>query len=68
TEKALPDFGTPVKSVDYRDGVKVWFEDGGWIIIRFSGTEPLLRIYCETGGPEESVKINAAAKEFCKKI
>ncbi len=68
TDKALPDFGAPVKSVDYRDGVKVWFEDGGWIIIRFSGTEPLLRIYCETGSPEESERINAAAKAFCGSI
>jgi phosphomannomutase len=29
------------------DGFRFDLEDGGWLIIRFSGTEPLLRIYCE---------------------
>jgi phosphomannomutase len=23
-------------------------EDGGWLLIRFSGTEPIVRVYCET--------------------
>lgn len=30
------------------DGYQFLLEDGGWLLIRFSGTEPLLRIYCET--------------------
>jgi phosphomannomutase len=30
------------------DGYRFDLEDGGWLIVRFSGTEPLLRIYCET--------------------
>ncbi len=29
------------------DGVKAWFEDGSWILIRPSGTEPILRIFAE---------------------
>ena len=36
-----------VDHVSYLDGCKVYFKNGGWIIARFSGTEPLLRIFCE---------------------
>ena len=30
------------------DGFKFLLEDGGWLLIRFSGTEPIVRVYCET--------------------
>jgi phosphomannomutase len=30
------------------DGFKYCMEDGGWMLIRFSGTEPVVRVYCET--------------------
>ena len=30
------------------DGYRFGLEDGGWLLIRFSGTEPLLRVYTET--------------------
>ena len=45
-EKQLPDFGMPVSSISYLDGCKVCFE-GGWIIVRFSGTEPRVRVFAE---------------------
>lgn len=45
--RLLPDFGLPIERVNYMDGCKVYFKNGGWIIARFSGTEPLLRIFCE---------------------
>ena len=34
------------------DGFKFRLEDGSWLLIRFSGTEPLLRLYCEAATPE----------------
>lgn len=40
--------GLNVTGVVTIDGFRFDLEDGGWLIIRFSGTEPLLRIYCET--------------------
>lgn len=40
-----------IDHISYLDGSKVYFKNGGWIIARFSGTEPLLRIFCEM--PEE---------------
>ncbi len=30
------------------DGYKFVMEDGGWLLVRLSGTEPLIRVYCET--------------------
>lgn len=40
--------GVPVSRIDRRDGYKFWFPDQGWLLIRFSGTEPLMRVYTET--------------------
>jgi alpha-D-glucose phosphate-specific phosphoglucomutase len=37
----------PVLSVERTDGVKLYLDGGHWLLIRPSGTEPLLRIYCE---------------------
>ena len=51
----IPDFGKPVEKVSREDGCKVYFEDGSWIICRFSGTEPLLRMAAE-GNSREEVK------------
>ena len=47
-EKFLPDFGQPIDHVSYEDGCKVYFKDGSWVICRFSGTEPLLRVAAES--------------------
>ncbi|MDF1489520.1 phosphoglucomutase/phosphomannomutase family protein [Tessaracoccus caeni] len=52
-DKLLPTFSEPVVRVSYEDGCKVYFEDG-WIIARFSGTEPLLRIFCELPDQERA--------------
>lgn len=40
--------GFKVTSLDTTDGFKFNLEDGGWMLIRFSGTEPIVRVYCET--------------------
>jgi alpha-D-glucose phosphate-specific phosphoglucomutase len=40
--------GLKVTGVNKLDGYKYSLEDGGWLLIRFSGTEPLVRVYCET--------------------
>ncbi|QUH28725.1 phosphoglucomutase/phosphomannomutase family protein [Vallitalea guaymasensis] len=46
-QKKLPEFNYEIEKVSYLDGVKVYFKNGGWIIARFSGTEPLIRIFGE---------------------
>jgi phosphomannomutase len=40
--------GLRVTDILTYDGYKYYLEDGGWLLLRFSGTEPLIRIYCET--------------------
>jgi phosphomannomutase len=37
-----------VAGLNTTDGYKFELEDGGWLLIRFSGTEPIVRVYCET--------------------
>ncbi len=55
-DKRLPDFGEKIEKVNYEDGCKVYFENGGFIICRFSGTEPLLRIFAESDCKEKAQK------------
>jgi alpha-D-glucose phosphate-specific phosphoglucomutase len=40
--------GIKVTQLETTDGYKFSLEDGGWLLIRFSGTESILRVYCET--------------------
>jgi len=40
--------GLKVVDLNDTDGFKFTLEDGGWLLIRFSGTEPIMRVYCET--------------------
>jgi phosphomannomutase len=48
--EAKPDLigGLGVTGLDTSDGFKFNLEDGGWLLIRFSGTEPIIRVYTET--------------------
>jgi phosphomannomutase len=60
TEKRLPAFSRKVEKVSYMDGCKVYLEDG-WVIVRFSGTEPRVRIFAEA-------KTEAEARETVKQM
>ena len=63
-EKALPELPFPIVRVSYLDGVKVYFENEGWIIARFSGTEPVLRIFCEMPSPEDARDLCGIFEKF----
>jgi phosphomannomutase len=50
-----------------RDGAKLYLQDGGWVLVRISGTEPLARIYAETVGAtveEAQEKLALLTREF----
>jgi phosphoglucomutase len=45
--------GRKIENVNRLDGVKFFFEDGSWMLLRPSGTEPLVRIYAESEDKED---------------
>ena len=52
-DRKLPDFGQEIVRTSYIDGCKVYFKNG-WVILRFSGTEPRVRIFAEGRTMEEA--------------
>lgn len=65
-EGYLPDFGAEAVRVSYDDGCKVYFSDGSWVICRFSGTEPLLRIAAEGNTKAQAAEYLQAWKDALK--
>ena len=63
-DRRIPDFGVPVERVSFEDGCKVRFTDGSWIICRFSGTEPLLRVAAEGNTPVQAKGYVQKWREF----
>ena len=59
----MPDF-EQIEKIDRSDGVKLWFRDGSWVICRFSGTEPLLRMAAEAAGGEQAQHYIETWREF----
>jgi len=64
--KAKPDEldGTPMARIDTVDGFRFTLEDGGWLLIRLSGTEPLLRIYAESDSLERVHRLIEQGKKL----
>ncbi len=52
--------GVKVERIDTKDGYKLYLANGGWVLVRPSGTEPLLRTYCEAPGQAACKEILAA--------
>jgi len=55
--------GVPILNSDTIDGRRFHVEDG-WLAVRFSGTEPLLRIYAEAATPEIVTKLLGGAMTY----
>lgn len=56
--------GRKVVSTDRTDGAKFVFDDGSWMLLRLSGTEPLLRLYVEAESAAASAKLTREAKQW----
>ncbi|MBP5598782.1 MAG: phosphoglucomutase/phosphomannomutase family protein [Lachnospiraceae bacterium] len=63
-DKELPDLPFETEKISYLDGLKVYFKNGGWISVRFSGTEPLLRIFSEMKTKEDAECIAKTFEDF----
>lgn len=56
--------GLRVEDIITVDGHQYIMEDGGWLLVRFSGTEPIIRVYCETTHEDKVDDILAAGMEI----
>src|SRR5256884_584372 len=59
--------GRKVVSIDRTDGAKFVFDDGTWMLLRLSGTEPLLRLYVEADSAAASARLAGEATEWVLK-
>jgi len=49
--------GEKVTRRDTTDGFRFFLGDDSWLLIRFSGTEPLVRVYAEAGSPGKVARL-----------
>jgi phosphoglucomutase len=54
--------GRHVARTDRTDGVQLTFDDGAWVLMRPSGTEPVVRVYSEAASIAESQEIAEKAR------
>lgn len=64
--QASPEFiaDTKVTRVDTTDGFRFLLADGSWLLVRFSGTEPLVRLYAESKTKEQLAKILESGRKI----
>lgn len=67
-QKEIPEFKKEVVKVGHLDGFKYYFKDGTWALVRFSGTEELLRLVCEQKTKKEVDELIAFLKDYADKI
>lgn len=72
-ERAIEHFGSRVETLlewqvvhrENTDGHKLYFGDAGWLLVRASGTERMLRVYAETAHPQTTQRVLA---EVCAQV
>ena len=63
-KEAFPDFGNNISHVEYMDGCKIYFSNGDFVLGRFSGTEPLLRIFAESSESNSAKQYIQMLRDF----
>lgn len=53
-----------VKAINWMDGIKLLLDEGNWVLIRPSGTEPLVRIYCEATSMVALEKLKESIRDW----
>ncbi len=61
---SVKNHGSPMK-IETLDGVKIWFDEESWLMLRPSGTEPLIRIYGES---TDELLINSKVDEYTRLV
>ncbi len=56
------------EKIDLLDGIKIWFSDGSWVLIRPSGTEPIYRIFAEADNEKNANELVRKYKIILNKI
>ncbi len=60
--------GIKVKEIGRKDGIKLYLEEGSWVLLRPSGTEPLMRVYLETNSLEKQKQIAETMEQMINKM
>ncbi|MCX5949211.1 MAG: phosphoglucomutase/phosphomannomutase family protein [Cyanobacteria bacterium] len=60
--------GAPVREVITTDGVKLRLGPNHWLMLRFSGTEPLLRLYCEAPSAQRVADVLGWARQLAESV
>jgi phosphomannomutase len=60
--------GQSVVDCQTTDGYKFRLANDSWLLIRFSGTEPVLRLYCEAATPEQARNTLNWAKDWANRV
>lgn len=65
-ESPIPSVGPyPVVRVSHADGTKLFLENDNWALLRFSGTEPILRLMVEADTPEKARQLIDWLRQYC---
>ena len=60
--------GLKVQKIDRTDGTKFFFDNDAWLLLRASGTEPVVRVYAESSSQEKVSELIAAGMGLIERV